>query len=204
LYTLRFTALNAETAAILQQAAKDGPLSPGQVVELDYLKFSVVSRQPGEPSQPGAPGAGWAAATSYADLSASLLLARDPAPRRVSLRFASPTTFKSGGKHLPFPLPELVFGSLLERWNAFAPIAFPPEARRYASECLAVSRYKLSSHTVPGKGGGLRIGAVGEVTYTSLNYDRYWMSLVGVLAAFSIFAGVGATTTQGLGQCRLA
>ncbi len=104
---------------------------------------------------------------------------------------------------LQAPLPTLVFGSLLEKWNAYAPIAFPPEVKRFAEECLAVSQYQLSTRAVPQKSGGLRVGAVGEITYISLHYDRYWMSVIATLAAFALFSGVGASTTQGLGQCRI-
>ena len=102
---------------------------------------------------------------------------------------------------MPVPLPGLVFGSLLERWNAYAPINFPQEVRRYAEECLAISQYELQTRPVPQKSRGLRVGAVGSVTYAALNYDRYWMSLLSVLAGFSLFSGLGAGTTQGLGQC---
>jgi CRISPR-associated endoribonuclease Cas6 len=104
--------------------------------------------------------------------------------------------------HIPIPLPELVFGSLLERWNAIAPLAFPEEAKRYAAECLAISRYKLSTRAVPLKGGGLRVGAVGKISYISLNYDRYWMSVMATLAEFALFSGAGAGTAMGLGQCK--
>jgi CRISPR-associated endoribonuclease Cas6 len=120
----------------------------------------------------------------------------------LSLLFTSPTCFRSGGKQVPVPLPELVFGSLLERWNAFAPIVFPPETRRYAAECLALSRYDLTTRPAPSKGGGMRVGAIGQATYTSINFDRYWMSVIGTLAAFALFSGVGAATTNGMGQCR--
>jgi CRISPR-associated endoribonuclease Cas6 len=144
----------------------------------------------------------WSALTSYQDLSAPYLLARQEAPRRVTLKFTSPTCFKSKGMHVPIPTPELVFGSLLERWNTFAPVVFPPETRRYAAECLAVSRYNLSSRPVPVKSRGMRVGGLGEITYTSLVYDRYWMSVVQTLAAFALFSGVGAGTAHGLGQCR--
>ena len=212
LYSLRFTTLNSELASILLQAASGGPLAPGARVELDYRPFQIESAIRASPSTsteaasipPGAQPAlaDWAGQTTYQELSASLLLSKEPAPRRVTLYFASPTTFKSGGLHMPVPLPELVFGSLLERWNAFASLAFPPEGRRYASECLAIGRYQLSSRMVTLKSGGQRVGAVGEVTYTSVNYDRYWMSLVGVLAAFALYSGVGASTSMGLGQCR--
>jgi CRISPR-associated endoribonuclease Cas6 len=103
---------------------------------------------------------------------------------------------------VPLPLPHLVFGSLLERWNAFAPVAFPPELRRYAEECLALSSYELRSRGVLLKEGGLRMGAVGRARYVTTNFDRYWMSLINLLADFAIFSGAGAGTGMGLGQCR--
>lgn len=227
-YRLRLTAFCSDLANLLWQAVRDGMLKQGGEVELDYHRFRIEAAYPSPetnftptptPDSPPPftgekPGVGdreipassliqpWMAATTFQELAADLLLARRPAPRRITLRFTSPTTFKSAGKHVPIPLPELVFGSLLERWNAHAPIAFPPETRRYAAECLAVGRYRLSSRRVPMKGGGLRIGAIGEITYTSLNYDRYWMSVIGTLAAFALFSGVGAGTSMGLGQAR--
>lgn len=195
-YRLRLTSLTAELSSLLFQAALDGPLSPGSVVELDRHEFEVLSVSGDEADQaPVAP-------LSYADLSARHLLAKQPAPRRIGFRLLSPTTFKSGGRHLPIPLPDLAFGSLLERWNAFAPVDFPPELRRYAAECLAVGRYKLHTRAVPWKSGALRVGALGEVTYVTLNYDRYWMSLLAALADFAAFAGLGAGVSTGLGQCR--
>jgi CRISPR-associated endoribonuclease Cas6 len=202
-YRLRLTAIEAQTAAILQQATQEGHLAVGGLVEMDYLPFRVL---PNPPSQGEATPAGqnpWEAQTSYQELSEPYLLAKESPPRRITLQFTSPTTFKSGGKHVPIPLPELVFGSLLERWNAYAPIAFPEEVKRYAAECLAVARYRLTSRAAPLSASNLRVGAVGEVSYTSLNYDRYWMSVIATLAEFALFSGVGAGTSQGLGQCRL-
>ena len=203
-YTLRLTALEAGLAELVFQAAQNGPLVPGAPVELDHLPFRVEKAEPLSlaPSDVEDQGHPWAGSDSYQELSAAYLLARIQPPRRIALLLASPTTFKSGGMHVPYPSPELAFGSLLERWNAFAPITFPPEARRYAAECLAVGRYRLSTHTVPLKGGGLRVGAVGQVVYVTLNYDRYWMSVIATLAGFARYAGLGAGTAMGLGQCR--
>ncbi|MDI6697110.1 MAG: CRISPR system precrRNA processing endoribonuclease RAMP protein Cas6 [Anaerolineales bacterium] len=205
-YALRLTSFHHPLTHILLEAAQEGPLAVGAQVELDRRPFQILAAR----SQPLAEGErpvgkldGWADLQEYPQLSASLLLAKEPPPRRLRLRFASPASFKSGGKHIPLPLPELVFGSLLEKWNAFAPVAFPTEARRYAAECLAIGRYELSSRAVGGKNGGLRVGGVGWVSFTTLNYDRYWMSVMGVLARFAAFAGVGAGVAQGMGQCRL-
>jgi CRISPR-associated endoribonuclease Cas6 len=228
-YTLRLTALQKEVSTTLLNAAKDGPLAPGATVELDHNPFTVerisineasgddapesheTSTTEAHPQQPEISNpksliqipSPWAATSTYQDLSAALLLAKEDAPKKIQLQFTSPTTFKSKGMHVPVPLPDLVFGSLLDRWNVFAPIAFPPETKRYASECLAVTRYRLSSRTARLKGTSLRVGAVGQITYTTLNYDRYWMSVIGVLAAFALYSGVGAGTTMGLGQCRM-
>jgi len=212
-YAVRFTACEARLTQALLQAAQSGPLAPGQTVELDGFLFQIRAVEPAadQPASPAAPetdaaapqpAAGWAALHSYQALSAPYLLSRVEAPRRLTLQLASPTGFRSGGRQVPLPLPGLVFGSLLDKGNAFAPIAFPPEFRRYAEECLAITRFELRSHGIPAKGGGSRLGAVGTITYSSLNYDRYWMSVCAALADFALFAGVGAGVSQGLGQCR--
>lgn len=208
-YTLRLTAYHRKVAGPLLRAAEPGGrLAPGAAVDLDGLPFQVSKAEGGSGLQSGVaedhPPAshGWAGASSYPDLSAPFLLGARALPRQVHFQFSSPTSFKSGGMHVPIPMPGLVFGSLLDRWNAFAQIAFPAEVKRYAEECLAVSRIDLSSRGVPGKGESVRVGGVGEMRYTTLNYDRYWMSLIHTLAAFARYAGVGVGTSHGMGQCR--
>ena len=193
--TLRFTAVTGEVSALLLDAAQNGPLAPGARLELDYIPFEITAAAWNKAAHP------WAGTESYAGLAETRLLGNQP-PRRFTLQFASPTAFRSGGMHQPLPLPDLVFGSLLERWNRFAPAALPEEARRYAAECLAISRFELRSRSVPLKGSGLRVGAAGLATYASLNADRYWLSLMHALAAYALFAGVGAGAGLGFGQCR--
>jgi CRISPR-associated endoribonuclease Cas6 len=211
-YTMRLTSIQEELTTVLLEANQNGPLAPGETIELDHLPFLIEETQPPfqtqdtqsaiQNSQSKITTSPWAASALYQELGADYLLARQPPPRRLSFVLTSPTTFKSGGKQVPIPLPDLFFGSLLEKWNAYAPIAFPLEVRRYAAECLGIGRYKLSSRAVPIKEGGVRAGAVGEISYASLSYDRYWMSVLTTLAAFALFSGVGASTSMGLGQCR--
>ncbi len=95
-----------------------------------------------------------------------------------------------------------MFGSLPGRWNAFAPIAMPDELRRFADECLAISQFKGCTRMLRGKDGNVQIGFVGPVRYTATNRDRYWLSLINVLADFAWYAGVGRLTTQGMGQAK--
>jgi CRISPR-associated endoribonuclease Cas6 len=207
-YHLRLTALTAPVARALLAAAQSGPLRPGETLTLDDTRFRIEAADWGPPPPSESPRTGegrrnwWAAAATYEALSAPWLLGRARPDHRLTLQFASPTTFKSAGKHVPVPLPSLVFGSLLEKWNAFAPVALPPEARRFAEECLALTAYRLSTRMLPIKESGLRTGAVGQARYTATNNDRYWLSLVHLLADFALFAGVGAGTGMGLGQVR--
>lgn len=191
-YSLRWTSLTAELTALLLEFAKT---APGGTLELDHIPFSVAAAHVTE-SQP------WAGQDSYGALGSRFLPGVE-IPRRVSFQFVSPVVFKSGGLSHPLPTASLVFNSLIEKWNAFAPVAFMPELRRYAEECLAVSRFDLESRAVPLKEGGMRIGAVGQITFTATNFDRFWLGQIHTLAAFAHFSGIGAGTTQGLGQCRL-
>ena len=197
-YILRLTAFRADVAEALEAESTQGSLRSGQMIELDYHQFQIQNPHPSTEN----PQSPWSAVSTYQDLSAPFLLSKENAPRRVTLQLTSPTTFKSGGRHVPVPTPSLVFGSLLERWNAFAPIAFPAEVKRYAEECLAISRYDLKTKPIPQKGDGLRVGAVGSVAFTALNYDRYWMSVITTLAEFALYCGLGTGTAQGLGQAR--
>lgn len=197
-YALRLTAYRADVCqALFTACQRGGMLSEGSLIELDYHPFQVRPPHELPPSF-----AEWAAQTSYAELASSGLLGSHLPPRHLSLQFASPTTFKSEGHHLPLPLPRLVFSSLLDRWNAFAPLTFPPETQRYSEECLVISRYELKTRPVPAKDGGLRIGMVGWAEFSTLNYDRYWMSLINTLGRFALYSGLGAGVSQGLGQCR--
>lgn len=144
----------------------------------------------------------WAGHTTYAELGAPYLLAQSPAFTRWTLAFASPTAFRSGGMTIPVPLPDLVFGSLLDRWNAWAPVALSPETRRFAQECVAISNYRLRTRAIPGKEDVVQRGAVGRCDYAALNRDRYWCSMLSTLAAYAFYSGVGYQTTQGMGMCR--
>lgn len=189
-YTLRYTALTDDLARVLER------WEPGSQIELDGILFEVTGKTTDPAAQP------WAARMTFEELSAPWLLGRAEPARRITLQFTSPTTFHSGGRSVPLPQPDLVFGSLLERWNAYAPVALPEETRRFAAECMAVSRYELQTRSMPFKEGAVKIGMVGQATFAATRYDRYWQSLVNLLADYALFAGVGAGVTMGMGQCR--
>ena len=192
-YRLRFTTLSSELTSSLLSFLS----SPPESVELDRHTF-VLEGWTVEPAEDA-----WARQTTYQDLAAPYLLVQKSPSRYVELEFASPTTFRSGGRNVPIPLPDLVFGSLADKWNALSPVAISPEARRYASECMAVASYNLRSRAWPFK-NALVVGGTGHCRYVMTVQDRYWMSVVQMLAEWSLFSGVGAQTASGLGQTRRA
>ena len=138
--------------------------------------------------------------TTYETLAAVQLLHDRGPGRRVSLSFQSPTSFQSKGMHIPVPLPNLVFGSLVDRWNAFSPVLLSPDVRRFGEEMVALSHYRLESDVVVQKNGTPIIGSVGRAMYTALGGDRYWLATMQMLADFALYSGVGVKTTVGMGQ----
>jgi len=191
---LRFTGL---TAAVSKRLAAITANPPAEI-ELERKSLTVTGVTLDPANHP------WAGQTRYQDLAAPYLLAgENPAPQ-ITLEFASPTTFRSRGQYLPLPLPHLVFGSLLNRWQAFSAIELNPEVHRFAAETVALNRFRLKSRGIPSKAGGMQIGFTGRVTFSALNRERYWLDVLHLLAAFAFYSGVGYQTGAGLGQARVS
>ncbi len=192
-YGLRVTLLSTELEEI---AATWTPDSIG-TLELDRMCWNITAISTDTRVNP------WAGQSSYEGLAAPALLNTNEGPGRWVIEFAAPVTFRRGGINVPLPTPDLVFGSLLDKWNALAPLSLPESVRSFAAEQLAVSRFDLRSVGEPIKNGAWQIGALGRCTYTALNHDRYWLACIEVLARFAFYAGVGAGTTRGFGRARL-
>ena len=196
-YTLRITTFAPDlSAAVRGKVMPDLP----ETVTLAEAPFWVV----GSSTDPA--GHPWAAETTFEALVQRHTLSPD-VPRLVGLRFASPTTFRVTGKKrtAPLPLPQWVFGGLLDKWNAFSPVEVHPEVRRFAEECLVISSYRLETRRVafgPEGQRGAYTGCLGVCRYYAEVADRYWLGLIHLLAGFSLYAGVGLRTTMGLGQAR--
>ncbi len=191
-YWLRLTSLDPTISAMLLAHQEHPPAS----IELDGVTLPVESITADPAAHP------WAGTATYEEIAAPYLLARQEAPRRLKLDFATPVAFRQREMTTPIPLPDLVFGGLGDRWNAFSPVALSPEVRRYGAECVALNNFRLRSRALPVKDGGLQVGAVGTAGYVAVRYDRFWMGLLALLADFAFYAGVGLLTTTGMGQTR--
>jgi CRISPR-associated endoribonuclease Cas6 len=133
--------------------------------------------------------------------------------------FSAPTFFKRGGGPaypdltVPLPLPELVFGSLLQNWNRFSVVPFEEAAllKDVCAHHMEISHWRGGSEsarlvfrngkasyqtvTVPGFVGRCSIRLVGS-------HDPRLIKALNALANLAFYAGVGAKTTMGFGVAR--
>jgi CRISPR-associated endoribonuclease Cas6 len=190
-YGLRWTGLSPELDALLREWSA----APPAEIVLDGARFQVesatIDRQVDS----------WAGSADWSELLALEQVGRAQPPSRFTVQFVAPTTFRSNGRNMLFPLPELVFGSLVDRWNGVAPIALPLEVRRFAAECLIVGRYQLQSDRVFAFEHG-ETAFHGRCTFIPTTHDRYYLHCCAALLRFAFFSGVGAKTSMGFGAVR--
>lgn len=143
-------------------------------------------------------GSPWAAFDRFEDIHEHASL-----DRKVTLEFSSPTAFRSSGKrNFAFPLPDLVFGSYLTRWNAHSPIKFDERLRDYLSENIIPARYNIETRILD-FGSYQEVGFEGICTFIiSESVPQDVVQQLNALADFAFYAGTGAKTTMGMGQTR--
>lgn len=123
--------------------------------------------------------------------------------RRQTFVFHSPTVFnRTGGMSVPLPLPEYVFGSLIDRWMAFAPVSLDEGLRAFVQQQVAIVDYEGQTRciTLERANRGQHIGFTGRVTFHAQSGEQPYLSQWHALGDFATFSGVGKHTTIGLGQ----
>lgn len=187
-YSLRFTFLKGDVFAhFLDGAMKRGD----DTVELGSGSFQVEEVNPASKKD-----------SSTGFQSYEGILNGASTWRQIELRFLSPTAFRSGGKrNVVFPEPELVFGSYLNRWQAFSPVKLDDSVTSWFAR-IVVARYQLETHI-------LNFGSYQEVGFTGrcrFELDRNVPEEIAIalnaLADFAFYCGTGAKTTMGMGQTR--
>jgi CRISPR-associated endoribonuclease Cas6 len=121
----------------------------------------------------------------------------------VSFEFLSPVSFRSYDMDYPYPLPELVFASLADKWNAAGmPGSVDRDRIREIAATLPAIAWKGETKRLFfGRGHGV-IGFQGAFTYRTARLDAEDQRVLLLLAQFANFSGVGRLTGQGLGQTR--
>jgi CRISPR-associated endoribonuclease Cas6 len=123
----------------------------------------------------------------------------------ITMSFSSPTSFKrTGGYFTPLPQPELVFSSLLDRWNSFAPFRLPDSLYDLCHKDILILDANIQTETLTFARGhkGIVPGFIGKVTYR-FSCDVQERRYLQALADFARFSGVGVKTTVGMGQVQV-
>jgi len=204
-YQLRYSALTAECAGLLERATQPGGiLSMGETIPLVH-KFYVrgILKNEELPLQTGG--------YSYASLREKTCRQAGRLADKITLKFTSPTAFSQTGKaHTTGqPTPRLVFQHLADKWNSFSPPREPKindEFQDFICEFVEISKYELKTVAVKFESAregdhSTYIGFTGTASFgCRKTNDPHWV-LAHLLAAFSTFAGVGKNTARGFGQC---
>jgi CRISPR-associated endoribonuclease Cas6 len=182
-FSIRISLLQGSLIHFLLQGLE---LWGNQPITLGKCAFVIrgISAMPG--SHPGV------GSSSY-----ELLLKTPRIQDDITLQFQSPTSFKQEGGIQPFPLPELVFGSLQRRWNLFAPEAYQIPHLEWKA---LTSAAQIETHAMQMESAS-EIGCQGWARYRFPHPTQ--AQIASVLAYYAFFAGVGRKTSRGMGQAKL-
>jgi CRISPR-associated endoribonuclease Cas6 len=118
--------------------------------------------------------------------------------RQIRLSFCTPTTFRVSNYDCSLPTRELVFQSLLKRWNQYSMNPFP----KTIIEPIYPSFFDIRTEIVI-DGRSKLIGCVGEVIFQILgDVDPLVIRQINTLANFALYAGVGRKTPMGMGMVK--
>jgi len=118
--------------------------------------------------------------------------------RQIHFAFCTPTTFRVSDYDCALPTKELVFKSLLKRWNTYSAMPFPKKM----IEPIYPSFFDIQTEIVMDSRSKF-IGCVGEVTFQILGeVESLVIKQINTLADFALYAGVGRKTPMGMGMVR--
>lgn len=118
-----------------------------------------------------------------------------------TLRFRTPTAFKSQKRYVSLPSPWLLMQNLVNRWNGcitHCPIDDEDgQGLRALADGLRFSRFRLESRVYHLKGSGVP-GFTGDLTVEN-GLRGFHRQLADALLIFAAYSGVGIKTTLGMG-----
>lgn len=122
-----------------------------------------------------------------------------------TIKFVTPTTFRFYNVDYPFPRPDLIFGSLAERWNRIDDtLSFDIEKlKAIANQYIVPIRWDGASkrvNTTPKIGV---TGFTGVFTFDMKVLPEAYRKIFVLLLLFSAFSGIGRLTAQGLGKAQI-
>lgn len=122
----------------------------------------------------------------------------------ITMDFRSTTTFRSGKNDFPWPLPEYVFGSLADKWEAMnMPGNITTSWIKEDAAAILPGDWRGASKRIVLSPRRKALGFSGRFTYRLDNLSVASQQAMSLLAAYAEISGVGRWTAHGLGQVRI-
>ncbi len=136
----------------------------------------------------------WANAISYAQLYEQ----SSDSNRQIDFSFCTPTASRQRQYDCALPTRELVFNSLIKRWNQYSGI----ELSKTLVEPIFPSYFDIRTEIVADSRSKF-IGCVGAMNFRILgDVEPLVIKQINALADFALYSGVGRKTTMGMGMMR--
>ena len=198
---LRITSLDGELSQLLLELGENPDrIGPFRLLDAEFQVDKVYHHPEEHP---------WAGQSSFEELynNWAARAKEGRLPRKVGLRFYSPTAFgrSRSAFDLPLPLPRLVFQSLLDKWNRFSSIPLEPDEEEIERH-VGIERHRLETRMLD-FGEYKQVGFIGECWFiidrqAGAKAGMKLLRLINLLADFAFYTGVGRKTTMGMGQVR--
>lgn len=127
-----------------------------------------------------------------------------PDVQRIAFRFRSPVAFRNYDRDYPLPLPDLVFGSLADKWVQMEmPLELDRKGVREAAMAIAPLEWQGMSRKVYFGHDRGTLAFAGIFAYTLRELPDEMKRVFLMLSQFAVFSGTGRLTAQGFGQTRM-
>lgn len=122
--------------------------------------------------------------------------------RSIRLNFITPASFKSDGRYQLFPSVAWIIQNLVLRWDAFSPVLSlaDEETMEGIVRHVSIRRYHLRNAVFGLE--GVRINGFMGWVELGIQGPENLARIVGLLAAYGNYAGVGIKTALGMGGMR--
>lgn len=125
--------------------------------------------------------------------------------RKIEFEFLTPTMFNGTHGDITFPTAELIFASIVDKWNT-GDVEDTLDKPRIKELCDRIILTDWSGHTKRvyfGRDRGYT-GFIGNFTFNLSKLSAEENQLITVLALFGQHSGIGRLSSQGLGQVNVS
>ncbi len=121
--------------------------------------------------------------------------------RRISLCFLTPTAFRQNNKYIFYPNLNLIYNSLMNRFDSFNQDVKSEETLQQLTDYTQITSYNLKSRMFPLE--GIWIPAFTGMVGLKIHGPTQLVNLVHLLFRYGEYAGVGIKTAIGMGNIEL-